>query len=180
MFQEFPNHLKATLKCKYITQGILIPGDLNWVQQWVIQMVYCVIVVAEHAHLKITHVWTQKLLHSLTASRQWSGILTGQTSFLLGHSSTRDLTTRLGHGLFMTVNWHSQSHLRIYNCKRLIFNDLTFFFVYRINVHNFFSSYSFKSHVLDQSKWMAYEKFVRANDHLGQALFVDQPLFWPR
>ena len=37
MFQEFPYHLNvnATLQCKYNTQRILSPGDLNWVQHWV-------------------------------------------------------------------------------------------------------------------------------------------------
>ena len=37
MFQEFPYnlHVNATLQCKYNTQRILKPGDLNWVQHWV-------------------------------------------------------------------------------------------------------------------------------------------------
>ena len=37
LFQEFPYHLNvnATLYCKYNTQRILTPGDLNWVQHWV-------------------------------------------------------------------------------------------------------------------------------------------------
>ena len=34
MFREFPYNLNvnATLQCKYSTQRILKPGDLNWVQ----------------------------------------------------------------------------------------------------------------------------------------------------